>query len=195
MAYKSHNEAHGRGVLPTGASRRKTKQNGPPPGEPWVWCTQEMVESEAWRAMNFPTRQVVDRIALEHMLHAGTENGNLIVPYNDFEAYGIRYKSIPDAIEMAKVLGFIDVIERGSTSFADLRRPSRYALAWLPLRDGTPASKRWRKLQSPADVKAALQTMKENRARERGDRSSELKRRQRRKKQKQAAVTVVEVAA
>jgi len=71
-------------------SRKRTgmtaikRENRPPKDMPWIWLTREMLESPAWRAMDMlAARRVVERIILEHMAHAGTENGNLIVTYAD----------------------------------------------------------------------------------------------------------------
>jgi hypothetical protein len=78
------------------------RENRPPADMPWIWLTREMMESPAWRALGtcegVNERRVVERLMLEHMAHAGTENGNLVVTYRDFEAYGVRYKSIKTAI-------------------------------------------------------------------------------------------------
>ena len=50
------------------------RANRPPAGAPWIWLTREMLEAPAWQAMGLQGRRVVERIMLEHMVHAGTEN-------------------------------------------------------------------------------------------------------------------------
>src|SRR5436853_407723 len=81
------------------------------------------------RAMDMlAARRVVERIILEHMAHAGTENGNLIVTYADFSGYGIRDKTITTAIAVAEALGWIEITVHGKASFEDQRYASRYAL-------------------------------------------------------------------
>jgi hypothetical protein len=124
--------------------RLREKRNHPPPGEPWVWLTREILESEAWRSLSRAARLVIDRVILEHMAHAGTENGNLIVTYHDFEKFGIRRGSLKAAISDAVAHGLIIVTEKGRASVGPDRWPSKYALGWLPLRDGSAAFNRWK---------------------------------------------------
>jgi hypothetical protein len=66
-------------------SKHSAKQgNRPPKGEPWIWLTREMLSSPAWRALSPAALKVVKRVMLEHMAHACTANGNLVVTYGDF---------------------------------------------------------------------------------------------------------------
>ena len=134
------------GARPAGAAgeNRRKKRNGPPRNTAWIWLTVDMLESEAWAAMPNAARRVVDRIAIEHMQHSGTENGNLIVTHEDFYRFGIRRNSITKAIQAARQLGFIDLTSKGVRSHGIARRPNRFALAWLPHADGRPASNRWK---------------------------------------------------
>ena len=46
------------------------KRNHPPAGEPWVWLTRELLESDAWRGASINARRVVERLIIEHMQHA-----------------------------------------------------------------------------------------------------------------------------
>ena len=122
----------------------RDKRNRPPDGEPWVWFTRELIESDAWRSAPINTRRVVDRLMLEHMAHAGTMNGKLICTYRDFEKFGIRHQSVKPAISDAVQRGLIIVTEKGKASAGPVRWPSRYALGWLPTHDGAAASNRWK---------------------------------------------------
>ena len=131
------------GSKPHHVKLRETR-NRPPNGEPWVWLTRELLESDAWRSMSRASRVVVDRIMLEHMAHAGTENGNLVVTYADFVKFGVRRESLPAAIADATDRGLITITEKGRASTGVDRWPSRYALGWLPLFDGAPAINRWK---------------------------------------------------
>ena len=139
------------------SSRRVKSPNRPPEDQPWVWRTRSMLESEAWRAMTIGARRVVERIELEHMAHAGTMNGELKVTYNDFTEYGSSSRHMTsESIRIAQRLGFIDVVERGVRAFGDARRPSRYALTWLPRCDRTPATNRWQRITTRAAARAAV---------------------------------------
>jgi hypothetical protein len=135
--------------------RRFEKMNCPPEGEPFFWLTKTMLESPAWRALTSPAKRIVERVALEHMNHAGTQNGDLPITYTDFERVGIDRNSIHNAIEVAVALGWIDVVERGQKGFGIARRPSIYSLTWLPRADGSAPTNRWKAIktdQQAADV-------------------------------------------
>jgi hypothetical protein len=119
-------------------------RNRPPPDEPWVWFTREMLESEAWCSCSIAERRVLDRVMIEHMAHAGTENGNLAVTYSDFVKFGIRRQSVPGAIRAAAAKGLLIVTAKGRRSSGPDRWPARYALGWLSLADGSPAMNRWK---------------------------------------------------
>jgi len=114
-----------------------------------VWLTRDMLESDAWRSLSLAARRVIDRVTLEHMAHAGKENGNLIVTYADFEKFGIRRASLKKAIVECVNRGFIVVTEKGRASAGPHRWPSKYALGWLPMRDGASAANRWKAWRPP----------------------------------------------
>jgi len=159
-------------------SSRWKKMNAPPEGEPFIWFTREMLESPAWRVLSKPAQGVVLRIAIEHMSHAGTQNGDLPVTYTDFESYGVRRKSIPDAIAEAEALGWIDIVERGRRGYADIRRPSKYGLTWLPrAAGGMPPSNRWKRQRTMPEARAVLKEAKRRRQKERETRREQETRR------------------
>ena len=127
----------------------KQRLNQPPDGEPFVWFTRKMIESDAWRSLSIHARRVIDRVILEHMAHAGTENGNLAVTHADFTKFGVRKASTKIGIDQAIERGFIAITAKGRKSSGVDRWPTRYALSWLPLKDGTPPSNRWKKWATP----------------------------------------------
>lgn len=136
-------------------SRTLRLGNRPPPDEPFVWFTQDMLASEAWRAMPLAARQVVERVVLEHMAHGGTQNGELQVTYDDFAKYGLSSRrATAQAIRIAAALGFLEVTLKGRRSYGGARLASRYGLTWLPRCDRTPASNQWRCVSSPEAAKA-----------------------------------------
>jgi hypothetical protein len=126
------------------SKRIREARNRPPADMPWVWLTREMIESEAWRSLSRAARLVVDRLMIEHMLHAGTENGSLVVTYVDFVKFGIRRESLPAAIAEAVAKGWIIITEKGRPSVGPDRWPTHYALGWLPLHDGAAALNKWK---------------------------------------------------
>ena len=150
--------------------RQHEQANRPPAGQPWVWFTREMMESPAWWALTAPARRVVDRIAVEHMHHGGTMNGELPVTYDDFQQFGISRHAIRTAIDVAIALGWVDVTVRGLRSYGSARRSSKYALTWLPRNDAIAATNRWATIKSRGDA-AAIVASVQNKAKSQ-DRSS-----------------------
>lgn len=125
----------------------REERNRPPDGEPWVWLTRELLESDAWRTAPINTRRVVERVALEHMAHAGTMNGKLVCTYTDFAQYGVAKRYTPGAIADAGARGLVNKTQQGSAAPGIDRWPSQYALGWLPMHDGAAAPNRWKAYQ------------------------------------------------
>jgi hypothetical protein len=149
----------GRGHSPEISIKRD--RNAVPKGEPWIWLTQEMLESPAWRALPPAAKGVIERIAIEHMSHGGTENGKLPVTYTDFENYGIRRMSIRFGIMAAEALGWITITQEGHAGAGDTRRTTRYALQWLDRHDGAPRSNAWKRFDTLDDAKAAVERVRD----------------------------------
>jgi hypothetical protein len=134
--------------------------NRPPPDEPFVWFTREMLESASWRAMPLAARRVLDRVVLEHMAHGGTRNGELQVTYDDFKRYGLSSRrATAQAIRVAVALGFLDVTTQGRRSYGGSTLPSRYGLTWLLRCDLTSASNRWRIVRSLEAAKQIVRSV------------------------------------
>jgi len=136
--------------------KRRERRNRPPKGEPFIWLTREILESAAWRAAPLATRRFVDAVAIALMDTGGAKNGRLVVTYDQLERYGLRRCSIADAIDAAEVLGLVHVTERGGRAFADVRKPSLYALGWLDLCDGTPVANQWKRFASVDEAREAI---------------------------------------
>lgn len=135
---------------------RIRKAQGPPRGARWIWLTEEMLISPAWRTLNAIGMSILTRVVLEHLYHGGRENGRLVVTYSDLESFGARRQSIAVTLDVLVALGWLDVVEKGGRSWADIRRPSRYALTWLPRADGTPASNKWKTAKDLAAATAIV---------------------------------------
>src|SRR5262249_9287878 len=99
---------------------------------------QDLLESPAWwEALQHPyIMSLLNFLIHEHLHHGGKENGNLVAPYSQLQSYRvgggcIRAPAILPTIDAAVRLGLIRVTPGGHR-----RGPSRYALTWLPTRDG-----------------------------------------------------------
>jgi hypothetical protein len=137
-------------------TKLREKRSRPPEGEPWVWFTRKLIESDAWQTAPINTRRFVEQLILEHMAHAGTENGKLICTARQCVERGIGgmgevTKAQRDAIRR----GLVYVGEKGFCSPGRGRRPHRFGLGWLPGSDGSPAPNlwlRWRAPHLPQDI-------------------------------------------
>jgi hypothetical protein len=106
-------------------------------GEQFVKMPRNLLESDAWRALGINARRFIDFLMIEHMRQAGKRNGFLLAPHRQLYAFGVGAHFVTAAIEEAERAGLVDC-KRGTG-----RRPSYYALTWIPLADGSPPSNRW----------------------------------------------------
>jgi hypothetical protein len=100
---------------------------------------------------------VLDRVCVEHMAHAGGQNGFLPVTYDDFEHAGIRRGSIRKAIADALILGFLDMTRKGTRGWGEWSgQPSLFRLVWLPTCEGAPATFAWKRFASLEEAQRAV---------------------------------------
>ena len=129
--------------------------------EQFVPFRRSMLESYAYAALNLNDRKILDRFCLEHMSHAGTENGNLKCTYKDFEQFGIRPASISDCLKRLEALGFIEKVEQGEFRAMDFKTPSIYRVTFL--NDGMEATDEWKKIESLEQAKEIVKRVSSNR--------------------------------
>ena len=127
-------------------TKLREKRNRPP--GPFVWFTREMLESYAMAAMSPPALRIILRVCIEHIAHAGSENGNLDITYDAFVKYGVRRSAIRSGIATAVALGFLIVTREGKPSAGNNRWPTCFALGWLPMYDGVAARNGWKRFES-----------------------------------------------
>jgi hypothetical protein len=80
---------------------------------------------------------VLDFLLIEHMNHAGKENGNLKATYEQLEQFGVRKNSIGDALAELYDVGLVDTV-KGPRQVA-----TRYELTFFSARAAEPTN-RWR---------------------------------------------------
>jgi len=98
-----------------------------------------MFLSAARKALGINARRLLEYLEVEHMNHAGTENGNLIATHKQLREWGIPKSQIAKAIDQAEDLGFIEV-QRGGRNY-----PSRYRLTYFADRLYRSPTNNWRR--------------------------------------------------
>ena len=138
---------------PEGKTVRRNKITGQ-----WAWLPREALESPAYRALSLSGHRVLARIQLEHLAHAGKENGKLPVTFLDFEEYGIHRSAIAPAIREAEALGFIRITREGRSGNGEWRIPNMFALAHLPTTDDPKPSESWKRIKTTEDAEMIAKT-------------------------------------
>jgi hypothetical protein len=100
-----------------------------------------MLLSPAFREASINCRRFIDALEVENMNHAGTENGNLVMPYNQLERYWkIPRRLIRRTIDEAKERGLIEE-KPGLRLWYAKSDPTRFRLTFRSTREGNP--RRW----------------------------------------------------
>lgn len=129
------------------ADRTKLWRKANAPSDDFMFIDLALLQSPPWQVAPPEVKLVVLRLVQEHHEHGGNENGDLIVTYDQFEAYGISRRRIKWAIDAAKALGFIKH-QRGA-AYGEISRASRYLLTFRPsaVDDGLPTNE-WKAIRS-----------------------------------------------
>lgn len=140
--------------------KRAREWGRPPQDSSWCWFTREMLASPAFRALSPKAVSILMRAALEHVAHAGTENGALVLTYEDARRdCGISNRNaISQAFRELDTVGFLKAEVKGGRSFGDIRRPSRFRLTWLPSQrpELAPPTNEWKAFDSRESALAAI---------------------------------------
>lgn len=117
-----------------------------------------MLESPAFRVLTGAAHRVLSRIELEHMQHAGLENGKLPCLYDDFAAYGMDRHSVAPAIRELEALGFLKV-KRGNGGNSEFKAPNIFTLTYLPIQlptgDAREPTDDWKRITTAEQAKKA----------------------------------------
>jgi hypothetical protein len=134
---------------------KKPKVGGPPAG--FCWYTREMLLAPAFREASINCRRFINALEVENMNHAGTENGNLVMPYNQLASWWrISRRLIRQAIDEAIERGLVEE-NRGLRLWYAKSMPTRFRLTFRPTREGNPpqwrpATNEWQRYRSPENV-------------------------------------------
>lgn len=142
---------------PTGRSSgriggREGKVRRPPAGEPWTWLTAELLTSASWRALSINGHRLMGFLMVEHMNHAGRENGRLRATHDQLRAYGLCGNRVRAAIEECAALGLIAYTRGGR--WAGTNRPSTFRLTFYADAEGNPATNEWKAVSGRLMAKA-----------------------------------------
>lgn len=146
---------------PTGRSSgiiggREGKVRRPPAGEPWTWVTAELLTSASWRALSINGHRLIGFLMIEHMNHAGRENGRLRATHEQLRAYGLTADKIRRAVEECAELGLISFTRGGR--WAGTNRPSTYRLTFYADANGNPATNDWKAASGRMRAKAKTES-------------------------------------
>ena len=142
-----------------GHRRRRTKISGQ-----FAWRLIEMLESPAYRVLSLSAHRVLDRLELEIASHGGTDNGRLIVTFNQFVDYGIDRHAIAPALREVIALGFVEVTEKGRAGNAEYRAPSQYRLTYRNT-DNSASTDEWRTIETLEQAHATASAARNPRSR------------------------------
>ncbi|KSV76697.1 hypothetical protein N182_24810 [Sinorhizobium sp. GL2] len=110
----------------------------------WIAITREFLESAAYRSLSGNARKALDRLKIEHIGHGRTQNGRLIVPHDQFYAYGVTAEYVADALEELEFKGLIKMSKgRAGNGTA---HPTIYRLTFDGTHDGLAATNEWKRL-------------------------------------------------
>lgn len=127
-------------------------------GEGFIPHRIELLTSPAWRKRPRPLATILERLEIEHMRHAGKENGNLHVSYDQFAAFGVSRRAINPSLKIGVAIGLVEVIQSDAWE-GDVRSPNRYRLTYVPAKGKLAPTDEWSFLDDPR-VTAVLAAMK-----------------------------------
>ena len=160
--------------MPKKLSFKASDVNRPPGDQPFVWHQAELLRSPPWRRRSINCVRLIEFLLVEQMAHAGLENGKLLAPFDQLEAWGIGRRLIVDAVDEAEALGLVEV-HRGGRKGLVANHLSAYRLTFYATRctesTGKPywvaETDEWKRLKTADDVDAAIVSARAERGGER----------------------------
>ncbi len=113
----------------------------------WIPHRLKLLVSPAWRHRPIPLAKILERIEIEHMRHAGKENGHLIVSYDQLVEHGVSRRTIRGSIDLGVALGLLEVRQSGEWA-GDVRTPNMYRLTYLPEKDRKAPTDEWEGIEN-----------------------------------------------
>jgi len=116
---------------------------------------KNVICSPSFRALPLRARGFLDAIMAEWCANNGLGNGDLIVTYDQAEAFGVWRDTILLAIFELQSVGLI-AVERGARSYGTRQAPSRYRLTFLGTPDGLSPTHEWKAIKTDEDARNRL---------------------------------------
>jgi hypothetical protein len=93
--------------------------------------TRALLESDAWEGRSIHLVRVINRLELEHLDHAGKQNGYLKVTYEDFVKHRVSRRFIKPALQEGVARGLLRIEHKGRYMGDGRHDPSLYRLTYL----------------------------------------------------------------
>jgi hypothetical protein len=125
---------------------------------PWQKEPLSLIDSNAYRALNFPALKILNALKVDHLRHGGSQNGRLLAPHAQLRRLGISARHVRPAIDLLIAVGIVRRTSEGSRQ-GGREGSATYALTWLPTFDGEPPTNDFLGVSGPdaAVVKAEQQ--------------------------------------
>jgi hypothetical protein len=107
----------------------------------------EMLKSPAMQVLSLAGHRILLRLEIEHLNHAGRDNGKLPTTFDDFQEFGIHRDAIGPALREVCALGFVELTRPGRGGTGKYRRANLFRLTYLPTSHAA-ATDDWRNIKN-----------------------------------------------
>ncbi|MBX5093163.1 hypothetical protein [Rhizobium lentis] len=109
----------------------------------WQWLTIQLLESPAFTSLSANACRAFFRVVIEHVAHAGLENGRLVVTHPRFVSYGVTGEYVADALDGLEYKGLLKV--RRGRAGSGVAHPNLFTLTFVGDHEGAPATDEWKR--------------------------------------------------
>jgi hypothetical protein len=123
-----------------------------------------MLESPAFQVLSSVEHRLLARLEIEYLRHAGKENGQLVVTYDQFEERGIKRDDIAPGLRALRELGFVEITQYGRGG--PFKTPNRYRLTYQNMVGNgvyAEATNEWRLIKTLDEAKTIAKTARRGR--------------------------------
>jgi hypothetical protein len=90
-----------------------------------------LLNSQVWRSLGIYELRLLTALEVEHCRHAGKENGNLVLTYDQAERAGVKRDYFRRAMNNLVGLKLVEITHKGQYAVQAKNDPSRYRLTYL----------------------------------------------------------------